>query len=132
MPPLNPLLGCLQQHPFTHSHGRCNGAAGVTVARSYAETKIESYEQRDGHARWAAPRPNSAGFITRESRTSEQRKQNPYDIPLYGLVFPDPYWPIVTQDDINAMFFKAFLRKNIYIYIYTIYCIIFNLVEYIM
>lgn len=26
MPPLNPLLGCLQQHPFTHSHGRCHRA----------------------------------------------------------------------------------------------------------
>ena len=41
--------------------------------------------------------PNSAGFITRESRTSEQRKQNPYDIPLYGLVYTEPDWPIVTE-----------------------------------
>lgn len=92
-------------------------AHGVTVARSYAETKIESYEQRDGHARWAPP------HLRRFHHTGESyiwaTFKNPYDIPLYGLVDTDPYWPIVTPDDINAMVFQGFLKKkNLYLRLY--------------
>ena len=74
MPPLNPFLAACSSTPLRTAMAGVT-AHGVTVARSYAETKIESYEQRDGHARWAAPHPNSAGFITRESRTSKQRSK---------------------------------------------------------
>jgi len=57
MPPLNPLqkAACSSTPLRTAMAGVT--AHGVTVARSYAETKIESYEQRDGHARWAPPHP---------------------------------------------------------------------------
>ena len=67
MPPLNPFLAACSNTPLRTAMA----AHGATVVRSYAETKIESYEQKEMAMQDGPLPPTSAGFIRRS--TSEQR-----------------------------------------------------------